>query len=236
MNDQLRQLISLTEVDHAMAELREQLGRYPAMIAKMDAAEARQQKLITEAEAVLEVARHDRRGAEKELATLREKIRKYGAQQSAVKTNKEYQAITQEIEQTRGKMDEWETLGLEKLEVEERCTAQRKAAADQLAKLKAEYADERQRIETQVREKKEKLQRLTSERNRKFEEVPEEFKQIYDLLNERNPGTACVPLDGENCGGCHWHLFPQMCQLVRRGEEMIRCDHCHRFLYAKNSL
>lgn len=233
MNEVLQQLHNLTEVDFSIAQTREQLARYPAMLDKMAAAEAKQQKTIAEAEAQLDAARHERRKAEKEVQTLQDQIKKYVSQQSAVKTNKEYQAITHEIDQLRVKIDTWETIGLEKLEIEDECLGRKKAAATQLAALEAEHATERRRIEEQMMEKQERIERLTAERQRRFDAIPEEWKELYELLNTRHPGTACVPLEGENCGGCHWTLVPQTRQLVRVGEELVRCEHCRRFLYAK---
>jgi len=235
MNEVLKQLIELTEVDRAIAQLREQLGRYPAMLGRMDESEARQQKTIEEADLVIDASKQERRKAEKEMQILQEQIRKYTVQQAAVKTNKEYQAITHEVEQIRAKIDVWETAGLEQLELEGAGQAKKKSATQQLKKLKDEHEAERRRIEEQVREKQEKLARLTSERERRFAEIPEELQDSYQLLNERAPGTVCASLEGENCGGCHWTLVPHTRQRVQRGDAIVRCEHCRRILYAPES-
>ena len=193
MNEVLQQLHSLTEVDFSIAQTREQLARYPAMLDKMAAAEAKQQKTITEAEAQLDAARHERRKAEKEVQTLQDQIKKYVSQQSAVKTNKEYQAITHEIDQIRVKIDTWETIGLEKLEIEDECLGRKKAAATQLAALEAEHATERRRIEEQMMEKQERIERLTAERQHRFDAIPEEWKELYELPQHAPPRHGLRP-------------------------------------------
>lgn len=93
MNELLQQLKELTTLDAGLAQTREQLARYPTMLAKLDAAEAAQAKTIAEAEGVMEATQRERRQAEKEVTTLDAQIRKVREHQAAVKTNKEYQAI-----------------------------------------------------------------------------------------------------------------------------------------------
>lgn len=230
MNDLLQQLRGLTEVDHALTTVRDQLARYPALLKQMDEAESRQQQAMAAAKSELESARRDRLQAEKEVKVLQERIKKYLSQQTSVKTNKEYEAISNEIATLRTKIDEWDTQGLEKLEAEEASTARGKAAADQLTRLQSEHEGERQRIKGQIEEKQERLQRLLSEKTRRMALLPEAWRESYDLLNQKYPGSACVPLEGENCGGCHWSQVANVCQQVRRGEEVVRCEHCRRIL------
>jgi uncharacterized protein len=233
MNDVLRQLVELTGVDQELVKTREQLGHYPAMLARMEAAEAAEQHQIDQMETVLKAARHDRTQAEKEVGALREKIQKYLGQQASLKTNKEYQAMTAEVDQTRAKVDDWETRGLEALEREEASESRRKQARLRLEAMQRDHAAERRRIEEQSTEKQERLSRLQAERLRRLETLPEPQRDQYELLNEHFPGMACAPLEGESCGGCHWHLVAQTCQVVRLGHEMIECDHCRRLLYAR---
>lgn len=231
MNELLQQLKELTTLDAGLAQTREQLARYPTMLAKLDAAEAAQAKTIAEAEGVMEATQRERRQAEKEVTTLDAQIRKVREHQAAVKTNKEYQAITSEIEALRGKIDQRETVALEKLEVEEGLLRRKKEAAAALAKIKAENEGERARIQGQIAEKQERQVRLSSERERRVAGLPEDLRETYEFLNQKFPGTAVVPLEGETCGGCHWNLVAQTGQMVRAGRDLVRCEHCHRYLF-----
>lgn len=231
MNEQLQQVKELTTLDATIVQNQEQLARYPAMLARLDAAEGVHLKTIAEVEARLEVTRRERRVVEKEVATLETQIHKFHDHQAAVKTNKEYQAITQEIETIKARIDERETAALEKLEEEETLQNRQKSASTQLAALKTENAAERQRIQTQSTEKRDRLERLKSERQRKLAELPEELRETYENLNQKFPGTAVVPLEGETCGGCHWSLVARTGQQVRGGRDLVRCEHCHRFLF-----
>lgn len=231
MNEQLQPLKELTTLDASLVQLQEQLSRYPAMLARLEAAEAALRKTIAEAGATMESTLRERRQAEKEVATLEAQIRKYHLQQSTVKTNKEYQAITLEIDNLRARIDQWETSGLEKLEAEEAIQHRQKEGAAQLARIQAENDAERERIQTQIKEKTERVERLKGERGRHLATLPDDLRELYEALNQRFPGSAVVPLEGETCGGCHWTLVAQTCQHVRAGRELIRCEHCHRWLF-----
>lgn len=231
MNELLQQLKEMTTLDAGLAQTREQLARYPAMLAKLDAAEAAQARAIADAEAAMETTQRERRQAEKEVTTLDAQIRKVREHQAAVKTNKEYQAITSEIEALRAKIDQRETIALEKLEAEEGLQRRKKEAAAALARIQGENQGERERIQGQIAEKQERQVRLLGERQRRLAELPEDLRETYEFLNQKFPGSAVVPLEGETCGGCHWNLVAQTGQMVRAGRDLVRCEHCHRYLF-----
>ena len=231
MHALIEQMLELTRVDREIVQIQEQLKLYPTMIERMDRDETRQKQVIEQAEGELEAARHDRREAEKEMKNLRDKVSKYLGQQSQVKTNKEYQAITHEIDAINAQIDEWETKGLEKLEIEDAAIERRDRTRARLDQVAAEHKAERDRIQTQIVEKRERLDRLTTEQRALFGALPEDRQQPYELLNIQYPGSVCVRIDGDHCGGCHWRLVAQTVQDVRAGTQIVQCNHCRRFLY-----
>jgi predicted nucleic acid-binding Zn-ribbon protein len=50
-------------------------------------------------------------------------------------------------------------------------------------------------------------------------------------LLESKRGTAVAEVIDGSCSLCHFALRPHLQQRVRRGEELISCEHCHRILY-----
>ncbi|HOE96953.1 MAG TPA: C4-type zinc ribbon domain-containing protein [Candidatus Sumerlaeota bacterium] len=231
MDKLTRQYVELTEVDRALAQTREQLERYPALLARLEKQVEQAGAAIAEAEAELERARRDRRQAEKEVETLRERISKYLLQQTQVKTNKEYEAITHEIEATRTRIDEWETRGLEYLELEDQAAERKRGSEAEVVRLREELGRERERIEGLMAEKREAVARLEEEKRQRLAALAPDEAEDYELLNNRNPGSAAVAVQQGHCGGCNWALVPHTQQQVRQGTEPVRCEHCRRFLY-----
>lgn len=236
MHDLIRKYIELTEVDRLMVDTTQQLGRYPAMLARLNADDQRREEEIKGFEEKLEQARHERREAEKEIEGLRERISKYLGQQSQVKTNKEYQAIVHEIDAIRGQIDEWETKGLENLEVEEEAAGRLEEFNANLERQRGANEQERQRIQDQIEEKQGRLETLKREKVQKLAPLDEPDQEEYELINETYPGSAAAPLNDEDCGGCNWKVVPQTQQQVRMGGELVRCEHCRRFLYAPEEI
>lgn len=233
MNPILQSLIDLNEVDHETVETRQQLERYPKMIDAMDAAEKALKDRIETLTGRIEAARAEGRRLEKDVQALRARIGKYKGQQGAVKTNKEYEAMTQEIERTDGEIDAKETEGLEQLEIEETGENQRGEAEAALKSVVAKNLPERDRIADLIAEKLERQERLTGERKWRREKVDEEWLETYELLHERFPGSACSTIEGDHCVSCQWALVAATVQRVHVGQEIIRCDHCRRILYDK---
>ena len=42
-----------------------------------------------------------------------------------------------------------------------------------------------------------------------------------------------APIAGDHCGVCQWSLVAVTVQHVRAGQEIVRCDHCRRILFAE---
>jgi predicted nucleic acid-binding Zn-ribbon protein len=227
----LQQLKEISEVDALLAQTREQLALYPKMLKKLLDAEAAEQKKAEAARARGEAARAERRRADQAVSALREKIKKMTSQQSMVKTTKEFETLSAELEKAGQKIDELETRGLELLEAEELAAREQAVAEKAWKKLVAEQAEEQERIQAQIRDKQERLQRLSGEQQRKVKLLPDDWQETYASLNERWPGSAVVRMAQGQCGGCHYSLTLGAQQHVRGGEMLVRCEHCRRVLY-----
>jgi predicted nucleic acid-binding Zn-ribbon protein len=231
MNPTIRQLTELCEIDRAAQALREQLERYPRLLADLDAREQGAAQAEADAKARHKAAREALRKIELDIAGQSEHINKYLLQQSPVKTNKEYQAITFEIDTVKGKIDALETTGLEDIEAEGRAEAEMRRAAQTLATLRKDNEAERGRIQGQIREKQGRLREAEAERLLHLQNLPEDLRENYELLNGRYPGTAVAPVREGCCGGCNFSLVQQRVLDARVGGKLVRCDNCTRILY-----
>ena len=59
---------------------------------------------------------------------------------------------------------------------------------------------------------------------------PKHRARFLRLLSSKN-GTAISAVAENCCSLCHFNLRPHLQQRVRRCEEIITCEHCHRILY-----
>jgi uncharacterized protein len=231
VKDVMRQIVDLCELDRQLHGVREQLQRYPAMLREMDARQKKAAQRVAEITKRHKEAREGRRQAELDAAGYREKIQKYKIQQGSVKTNRELEAITHEIESLEARIDAIETFGLELLEREETAQQELAEAEEARRELTHELDAERDRIADQTERKRLEMAELVDEQAHRAVRLPEDVRDIYALLNQKYPGTAAVAVKDGACGGCSMKLVTQRMGEVRRAEALVRCDNCTRMLY-----
>ena len=62
---------------------------------------------------------------------------------------------------------------------------------------------------------------------------PNLYQRFIRVFNSRN-GLAVVAANNGHCGGCSVRLTPRIMQLVKRGQDVVQCEACHRFLVWEN--
>jgi len=158
-------------------------------------------------------------------------IKKYEAQQSNVRNNREFDSISKEIE-------------FQKLEIElcekriKEFTAEASNKKTQIEKSDAVLADKKIDLEA----KKSELDAIVSEtqlEENKLNDKSAEYKnRIEDRLinaytrirsNARN-GLAVVTVDRDACGGCFNKIPPQRQMDIRTRKKIIVCEYCGRIL------
>jgi len=58
-----------------------------------------------------------------------------------------------------------------------------------------------------------------------------EVLSIYEKLLRNKRDRVVVPIENRTCSGCHIVLTAQHENLVRKGENLIFCEHCSRIHY-----
>ena len=108
MRDTLAALITLQDVDCKLRVLEQSKGDLPQRIASLNQEIALLEGSISEKRNQLKSSQLGRESGALEVATLRDKLKKYQSQLYQVKTNKEYDAITLEIETTQADIEKRE--------------------------------------------------------------------------------------------------------------------------------
>jgi len=198
---------------------------------------------IDELAAAAEGARHERIAREGAVSDAQEKLRKYQQQVSLVRNQREYGALLSEIDTAKSTLKALEEGVLELLEraetastaLEERRSAfvdiegRHDAALAEWEKRKPEVAARAGALETEVAGIR--------------DELPRGVTAQYDRLAERYEGAALAPLlrveraSGAalwHCGGCNYHVRPQVAVEIRTHGAIVQCDGCRRFLYSED--
>ena len=158
-------------------------------------------------------------------------IKKYEEQQMNVRNNREYDAISKEIE-----LQQLEIQILEKRIKEARVKID--AKKEEIAKSQ-EVLDERSKdldskkaeLETISSESEGEEEKLLKDREKAAKQIEERYLKSYNKVrtNMRN-GLAVVPVRRGACGGCFNIVPPQKQAEIREKKKIIVCEHCGRIL------
>ena len=232
MHPDLQHLIQLQELDSTAERLRRRIADIPAAQAALDARLAELTAAVAAVKERIATSQATRRDIEKDLAAVQTRLSKYKGQLMEVKTNKEYQAMQNEItaaeEVVRGQEDRM----LEQMEEAETLAAELKAAE---AALKAEQAKIAAGADRDRRPNAATLEQELEKTRERAALAAQRVDAGAGALRARRPSTARAwrcPRRATACARqCHVRLRPQMFNEVRRNDELHQCESCSRILY-----
>jgi hypothetical protein len=165
-----------------------------------------------------------------ELATLNQELAKFQKQMRDIKTNKEYDALTNEIVNRKLKIssNEEETLkvltNIDDLKEKIKQNKQKleeieKYNTTQLAYLKKELSS----IEDKIKIKK-------GERKNVTVRIDKKLLSTYEMVKKGRGNHVVVTIKKRACGGCFKAIPPQKIQEIRKGDRIFTCENCGRIL------
>lgn len=232
MKNVLQSLYLLQLLDTELDELRELRGDLPDTVNKMEEEHEMLGGRIEEVEGALKKGAVERQQMEKQSLELIEKIDKYKGQQLEVTNNKEYDALTREMEAAEN------TISTNEAQIEQGIEQ-----ADELKTSKTELQDRREELEKDLEVKREELEEIlaaTREEEKQLEKKREEVLKdiqerdlvLYNRIREAK-GKAVAPIRRESCSGCYNIVPPQLILEVKKNDRLFTCEHCGRILVSE---
>ncbi len=177
-------------------------------------------------------------GLGKNIQTLESKIQEVGAkvkklegQQINIKKADEFNALTQEMTQAER----------EKIALEQKVSDlvdKRVAEEEMLTKIRDSLKSSEEgslQVENEIRSSikliNEEGSQLKIERDAHAKKAHPETLHIYERLLRNKKDRVVVPVENRTCSGCHIVLTAQHENLVRKGENLVFCEHCSRIHY-----
>ena len=228
---EVTQLVELQAVDTQLRDLNELLGDLPKKVNKLRLEEESLIKAVDEGNNRLKEIELALNKAEHHMAEIKQKIDKLKDQLSLVTSNKQYDALTQEIDYLKQAMNEaeLEDLGLE--EEKETLHSDLKEKEENLEFLSEDLRIRRGRLENLISESADKKSELEKEREEKSIHIDPSVLSRYVRVSDARDGLAVVTIDGNSCSGCGFVVPPQTVSVIRKKTLLYNCDVCSRFLY-----
>ncbi|RME19643.1 MAG: hypothetical protein D6806_17930 [Deltaproteobacteria bacterium] len=232
----LKALVDLQQIDLRIRELEKDRQQIPARLKEIDDMLGQKRQELKEEQNQLDEAELARRVAESDLKAEKEKIKKWEARLSEIRNNRDYQALSREIEAARKANLGIEDEILRKMqEIEDLKTSieQKKQELDQ---LEQELGKEKAELEQKLASLSQSIEEENRIRQKAVEKVDQRWYRQYETIKSRRDGIAVVDVVDEHCQGCHMGIPPQLYNLVLRGEEIETCPFCQRIFYYKPAI
>jgi predicted nucleic acid-binding Zn-ribbon protein len=227
----LAKLLELQERDSRRLMIEQQLKSLPREVTAVENRIAAEKSAIEAAKSEWHGLESKKKLLEVEIKSAEEKVAKYRTQQSQVRKNDEYQALTHEIENTQTAIG---TLEEEEIGVLLNIDEARKRFTVAEGELKKNIVGHEARIRT-LREREQQLQEehkvAVAEVAAVRPDVAEPQLRIYDRVAVKPGHPVCVPVKGGKCGGCHLKVSANIEATARTGSEIATCDQCGRIVY-----
>ena len=228
---EVTQLVELQAVDTQLQDLNEILGDLPKKVDKLRQDEESVINAVDKGNNRLKEIELALNKAEHHMAEIKQKIDKLKDQLSLVTSNKQYDALTQEIEYLKEAMNEAELEDLELEEEKESLQNDLQEKEENLESLSEDLRIRRGRLENLIAESADKKSELEKEREEKSIHIDPSVLGRYVRIRDARDGLAVVTIDRNSCSGCGFVVPPQTVSVIRKKTLLYNCDVCSRFLY-----
>jgi predicted nucleic acid-binding Zn-ribbon protein len=227
---EMEMLLKLQGVDYDLGELERSKDYLPEMIRNLESE-------VTDTKAALEAAENElkeqtlrHKNLDLDLTTLNQELAKFQRQMLAIKTNKEYDALTNEIAGRKIKISDTEEEILKTLariddlkekigEYKSKLEEVEETNSTQLVHLRDELAS----IEDKIKIKKGDRKNITVR-------IDKRLLATYERVKKGRGDQVVVAIKKRACGACYKGIPPQLIQEIRQGDRVYTCDNCGRIL------
>ena len=227
---EMEMLLKLQGVDYDLGELERSKDYLPEMIRNLESE-------VTDTKTALEAAENELKGQtlrnsslDMELATLNQELAKFHKQMLAIKTNKEYDALTNEIASRKIKISDTEEEILKIL-------ARMDDLKEQIEEYKKKLEDVEEINSTQLVHLREELESIEDkikvkrgERKNVTVRIDKRLLATYERVKKGRGDQVVVMIKKRACGACYKGIPPQVIQEIRQGDRVYTCDNCGRIL------
>jgi predicted nucleic acid-binding Zn-ribbon protein len=232
MSPDLQRLVDLQRLESTIADAKARIATHPQRLADADAQLAAANNLLESAKNRLKDNQEARRALDKDIALYQGRLNKFRDQQSAVKTNKEYQALGHEIETAQKDLGGVEEKVIERMVEADAIAADVKQAESVFAARRKEIEAQKKQMGDELAAVEASLKAATDERATLLQGIDQRLVSTFEQVARVRKGIAVTTATRDGlCSVCHVRLRPQVFQQIRQNDSIVQCDSCQRILY-----
>ncbi|MFC1556333.1 zinc ribbon domain-containing protein, partial [candidate division KSB1 bacterium] len=220
MKQTLEFLAVLQDVDKKLFYLESTKGDLPKTVERLKEELLQKNDEISKKNQDIERFETERRNTETLVSDAKNKLKKYQGQLYDVTSNKEYDAITQEIELKSKEIDEGEILILELDQEKENYETQLKEDLEEKEQFEGELKTKESELSSVLKTTEQREIELNHKREKIVVRLKEPVFRRYERIRNAKNGLAVVPITRDACGGCFKTIPPQKIVEIEKLKEM----------------
>ena len=224
-------VIRIQGLDQQIAALEKEIAALPKHIAVIEKALDSHLRKLDADKAALVANQRDRKKLEGDIQGHEQKITKLRDQMVGAKTNEQYKAFQNEIEYAQKEIRKAEDRILELMTDSEPLEANVKKAEVALKEEKSVVENEKTRARDRTAADKKMLDEGNHLRQEALAKIAPTTRSSYDRIRKKWNGAVIAEVTGGRCAACQLFLRPQHVQDLRKGDQLMFCEHCGRFIY-----
>jgi uncharacterized protein len=236
MQESLKPILDIQELDMKMIRLMRVKRERQKEIEQIESLRKELNEQLTDKGNEIVELNKSASALEQKIQDASAKIKKIETQQSSIKKVDEFNALTQEMTAA-----ERERIALEQKLSD--LVDKRIAEEELLERIKSTLKGSEQNsiaLEKEIKGSIELINEegrgLKTERESLAKGADPEVLHIYERLLRNKKDRVLVPIENRTCSGCHIVLTAQHENVVRKGENLVFCEHCSRIHYWQESV
>lgn len=230
MEERLKALYKLQLIDNQLDQLEEMRGDLPIAVRGMEERLNDIQRIIENKQKEKEESFKKRELNENEIIKIGENQKKHKAQLYSVRNNKEYDALTKEIDASDSKIKKLEMENDALADYSKKLENEIEELSPKLDELKLELDDKEEDLKQIIKSNEKEEVNLRAQRSKIEAMVRRADYSSYMLIRKAKKGMAVATIKRSACSGCH-NVIPSQRQLeIRRNLRLFNCEYCGRII------
>ena len=234
MQEKIMALYELQKSDSQIDEINKVKGELPLEVQDLEDELAGLNTRIENINAEIEELNSLTRQRKREVDQAKIMIANYKEQQNNVRNNREFDAITKEIEYQELEIE----LAEKRLKEYSASVKSKKAIIEQtnaaLEERSIDYKAKKEELDSIEAETAQQVADLMAKAEKAKEPIDERLLVAYNRIRSNfHNGLAVVTVTRDACGGCFNRIPPQRQVDIRQGKKLIVCEYCGRILVSE---
>ncbi len=235
MQNQLEILIQMQQIDDIIGQKDVVKNTLPNQLNELKHQVELTEKELAKINKELEDNLKKQKDKELEIKTNKDNIRKYEMQLDGIKNNKEYKALNSQISNLKDKTGTFESELIVIMDDESGIKEKKNTAESNKAQALKALSENENRLKEEIIIVDNEIVELKAQRNKIAEQIPMSMIKKYAQLIKNKNRKAVVFCNGTSCGGCGFHIRPQLLIDIRQTDKINYCENCGRILAINNN-